>query len=58
MFSMDGAQRSILRKGALASHRKRKERERAREPQTPKGLEVQAPSAAVLKALPAPGATS
>ena len=43
---------------ALASHRKRKERERAREPQTPKGLEVQAPGAAILKALPAPGASS
>jgi diguanylate cyclase (GGDEF)-like protein len=46
---------------ALASHRKRKERERARAPagpQTPKGLEVQAPGVAVLPALPAPGATS
>jgi diguanylate cyclase (GGDEF)-like protein/PAS domain S-box-containing protein len=43
---------------ALASHRKRKERERAREPQTPKGLEVQAPGAAIMKALPAPGASS
>jgi len=43
---------------ALASHRKRKERERAREPQTPKGLEVQAPGATILKALPAPGASS
>jgi len=46
---------------ALASHRKRKERERARAPagpQAPKGLEVQAPGAAVLPALPAPGVTS
>ncbi|HAH65790.1 MAG TPA: sensor domain-containing phosphodiesterase [Rhizobiales bacterium] len=43
---------------ALASHRKRKDRERAREPQTPKGLEVQAPGATILKALPAPGASS
>jgi len=43
---------------ALASHRKRKDRERAREPRTPKGLEVQAPGATILKALPAPGASS
>lgn len=43
---------------ALASHRKRKERERARAPAAPKGLEVQASGAPVLPALPAPGATS
>jgi len=42
---------------ALASHRKRKQRERARapaEPQTPSGLEVEAPSQSALPALPGP----
>jgi diguanylate cyclase (GGDEF)-like protein len=40
---------------ALASHRKRRQRERARapaEPQTPSGLEVNAPSQPALEALP------
>jgi diguanylate cyclase (GGDEF)-like protein len=43
---------------ALASHRKRRERERARtpaEPQAPKGLEVQVGGAAPVPALPGPG---
>jgi EAL domain-containing protein (putative c-di-GMP-specific phosphodiesterase class I) len=40
---------------ALASHRKRKQRERARaEPQTPSGLEVNAPSKPALQVLPGP----
>ena len=42
---------------ALASHRKRKQRERARapaEPQTPSGLEVDAPSQSALPALSGP----
>jgi len=42
---------------ALASHRKRKQRERARapaEPQSPSGLEVDAPGQAALPALPGP----
>jgi EAL domain-containing protein (putative c-di-GMP-specific phosphodiesterase class I) len=44
---------------ALASHRKRKERERARAPQAaPKGIEVQPPAASPLQALPAPRPTS
>ncbi len=43
---------------ALASHRKRKERERARAPQAPKGIEVNAPSAAPIPALPAPRGVS
>jgi hypothetical protein len=44
---------------ALASHRKRKERERARAPQAaPKGMEVQPPAASPLQALPAPRPTS
>ncbi len=42
---------------ALASHRKRKERERARAP-APKGIEVKAPAAAPLQALPVPRPTS
>jgi predicted signal transduction protein with EAL and GGDEF domain len=43
---------------ALASHRKRRERERARapaDPQTPKGLEVQVGGPSALPALPGPG---
>jgi diguanylate cyclase (GGDEF)-like protein len=40
---------------ALASHRKRRERERARAPEAPKGLEVQVGGAAPLTALPGPG---
>ena len=44
---------------ALASHRKRKERERARAPQAaPKGMDVQAPAASPLQALPVPRPTS
>jgi EAL domain-containing protein (putative c-di-GMP-specific phosphodiesterase class I) len=44
---------------ALASHRKRKERERARAPQgAPKGMEVQPPAASPLQVLPAPRPTS
>ena len=43
---------------ALASHRKRKERERARAPQPPKGMEVKAPAATPLQALPVPRPTS
>jgi hypothetical protein len=43
---------------ALASHRKRRERERARtpaEPQAPKGLDVQVGGAPPVPALPGPG---
>jgi diguanylate cyclase (GGDEF)-like protein/PAS domain S-box-containing protein len=43
---------------ALASHRKRRERERAHapaEPQSPKGLDIQVATPATLTALPGPG---
>ena len=43
---------------ALASHRKRRERERARtpaEPQAPKGLDVQVGGVPPVPALPGPG---
>ncbi len=44
---------------ALASHRKRRQREKARAPQpAPKGMEVQPPAAAPLQGLPAPRPTS
>ncbi|WP_083239215.1 EAL domain-containing protein [Methyloceanibacter superfactus] len=44
---------------ALASHRKRKQRERARdEPATPSGLEVQAPTQPALPELPGPSAAT
>ena len=47
---------------ALASHRKRKMRERARaapaEPQSPKGLDVQMQKPAAVPALTGPGAIS
>jgi diguanylate cyclase (GGDEF)-like protein len=43
---------------ALASHRRRKERERARAPQAPKGMDVQPPATAQIQALPVPRPTS
>ena len=43
---------------ALASHRRRKERERARAPQAPKGIDVQPPATAQIQALPVPRPTS
>src|SRR5690242_14641718 len=43
---------------ALASHRRRKERERARAPQAPKGMDVQPAATAQIQALPVPRPTS